>query len=93
LKNWTLVCNITFKLPSACASREGYTKALFNALAKNAIVVEAVKAGFNTPFLINVQIQSDEQEIASNSILMTKPSKEAVAGKDNHLVSKMARFL
>ncbi len=39
-------------------------------------------------FLIDVSINSADTTLTANSIILTKPTLEAVAGKDNHLVSK-----
>jgi len=39
-------------------------------------------------FLIDISIQASDSSLVANSILLTQPSLEAIAGKDNHLVSK-----
>ena len=40
------------------------------------------------PFLVDVSINTGSTSYAANSILVTKPTLEAIFGKDNHLISK-----
>ena len=53
---------------------------------KTGFAVDSSKS--DDAFLIDVLLNAGDDILAYNSILLTKPSLEAVAGKDNHLVSQ-----